>query len=134
MKNWISAIAGVLLTAWMAYDLNTRFDWSGGAGQTPREFVARYLELAYTQGQGEAAAKEFLAPTAVDHVANAIDRQNGEPIPHRIDAIIADGGTVAVVHRVEAARGQSAQVVVDVYQTARGKITERRRIAQVESP
>jgi hypothetical protein len=51
MKNWISAVAGVLLTACMAYDLNHAFDWSGGAGQTPREFVARNVELAYTQGQ-----------------------------------------------------------------------------------
>jgi hypothetical protein len=134
MKNWVGIVAGILLTAWIAYDLNSRFDWSGGAGQTPREYIADYLEQAYTKGQGAAAAREYFAPDAVDHLADAIDRQDGDPIPHRIDAIIADGLTVAVVHRIEAARGQPAQDVVDIYKSARGKITERRRVSQAAPP
>lgn len=130
MKNWISAVAGILLTAWMAYDLNRKFDWSGGAGLTPREYVAKYLDMAYTRGQGAAAAKEFFAPNAVDHLPNAVDRLDGAPIVHRISAIIADGTTVAVHHRIDATRGQPALDVVDIYKSARGKITERLRIAQ----
>jgi FtsH-binding integral membrane protein len=48
MKNIISAVAGVLLTGYIAYDLNSKFDWSGGAGLTPREYIAKYLDLAHT--------------------------------------------------------------------------------------
>lgn len=134
MKNIISAVAGILLTGYIAYDLNSKFDWSAGAGLTPREYIAKYLDIAYTQGRGATAAAEFFAPNAVDHVADAIDRQDGEPIPHQVKAIIADGTTVAVYHHVEAARGQPAQDVVDIYKSLRGKITERERIVQSTAP
>lgn len=130
MKALVSAVAGFLLTAYMAYDLNRTFDWSGGAGETPRVFVAKYLEMAYTQGKGAAAAQKYFAPDAVDHVVDAIDRSDGEPIPHQVKAIIADGPIVVVHHHVEAARGQPAQDVVDIYKSARNHITERERIVQ----
>lgn len=131
MKATISAVVGILLTIYMAYDLNRTFDWSGGAGETPRVFVAKYLDMAYTQGRGAAAAREYFAPNAIDHAADAIDRSDGEPIPHQVKAIVADGPIVVVYHHVEAARGQPAQDVVDMYKTARSHITERERIVQV---
>ena len=134
MKSLMSFIAGVMLTSYIAYDLNHTFDWSGGAGLTPRDFVARYVSLAYDRGQGAAAAQEYFSPNAVDHLENAVDRHDGTPIPHQVEEIVADGMTVAVVHRIEASRGQPPQLVVDIFKTARGKITERRRISQSLQP
>ena len=52
------------------------------------------------------------------------------PIPHQVRQIIADGPTVAVHHHIDATRGQPAMDVVDIYQSARGRITERTRIVQ----
>ena len=125
-----SALFGILLTLYMAYDLNHTFEWNAGAGLTPRVFVGQYLDLAYGQGQGVKAAKEYFAADAVDHAADAIDRQDGAPIPHQVRQIIADGPTVAVHHHIDATRGQPAMDVVDIYQSARGRITERTRIVQ----
>jgi predicted SnoaL-like aldol condensation-catalyzing enzyme len=123
-------IAGIILTAYLIYDMHHGQDWSGGQGHTPRQFVADYLDLAYTQGRGVEAAQKYFAPTAVDHSPDSADRMDGPPIAHDVKQIIEDGLTVAVYHHVDAARGAPALEVVDIYKTRRGHILERTRISQ----
>ncbi|MGD9841760.1 MAG: hypothetical protein AB7F79_04110 [Steroidobacteraceae bacterium] len=124
-------IAGIILTAYFIFSMSQGHDWSGGAGLTPRQFVADYLDLAYTQGRGVEAAQKYFAPDAVDHSPDSAERKDGPPIAHEIKQIIADGYTVSVYHHIDAARGEPALDVVDIYQTIRGgRISERTRISQ----
>ncbi|MGE0113319.1 MAG: hypothetical protein AB7T07_00320 [Steroidobacteraceae bacterium] len=125
-----TAIAGIIITLLLAFRMHHGQDWSGGAGKTPREFVTDYMEIAYTQGRGTEAAEKYFLPTTIDHSPNSIERSDGTPIQHEIKDVIGDGLTVAVYHHIEAARGQPAQDVVDIFKTKKGRIIERQRFIQ----
>jgi predicted SnoaL-like aldol condensation-catalyzing enzyme len=123
-------IAGIILTAYLIYDMHHGQDWSGGQGHTPRTFIMDYLDMAYAQGHGVEAAQKYFAPAAVDHSPYSADRMDGPPITHNVRQIIEDGLTVAVYHHIDAARGEPELEVVDIYKTKRGHILERTRIRQ----
>jgi predicted SnoaL-like aldol condensation-catalyzing enzyme len=125
-----TAIAGIVITALLAYKMHSGQDWSAGAGKTPRAYVADYLDIAYSKGMGVEAAQKYFLPTTVDHNPDSADRRDGPPIKHEIREIIADGMTVAVYHHIEAARTEPAMDVVDIYKTKKGRIVERLRIGQ----
>jgi hypothetical protein len=125
---------GIAVTIALGLYMNAGSDWSAGADQTPRQYIADYLDTAYTQGLGKQAAERYFLPTTVDHHADSPDRFDGPPIKHQVKLIIADGMTVAVHHHIDAARGQPAQEVVDIYKTSRiGRIIERTRISQIDA-
>jgi predicted SnoaL-like aldol condensation-catalyzing enzyme len=124
-------IFGIIATALLTWYMSYGADWSGGAGKTSRAFVTDYVHMAYDQGLGAAAAKEYFDVKMVDHNPNAADRQDGEPIKHEIKNIIADAMTVAVYHHIDATRGEPEQDVVDIYRTFRNHIVERTRVSQV---
>lgn len=128
---WFSAAVGLLLcglVTWQLRPLGGEFTVS--SGKTGREVVAAYLAMAYDEGRGADAARLYFAPDVQDFATDAADRTNGTAINHQIFSIIADGMTVAVHHRIEAARGAQAMEVVDIFKADRfSRISEVRRVS-----
>ncbi len=125
----LSIGVGIALCFLVAWQQRTIADFHPSSGKTARGFIKDYLGMAYGDGRGADAAKLYFAPDAVDHAADAIDRANGAPIPHKIEQIISDGMLVAVRHRIAATRGAPAMEVVDIYQGDRfSQISERWRV------
>ncbi|WP_254601784.1 hypothetical protein [Cupriavidus taiwanensis] len=128
-----SVCVGILITLGFTYSLHFNPRWYGnngpGVGKLPRVIVLDYMKLAYDKGQGAAAARAYFAPKVIDHHPGSIELRDGEPIRHEIRQVIAEGLVVAVYHRVEAARGQPAIDVLDVFRTGAysGRIAERQR-------
>lgn len=129
----VTAFLGVLLILQIAYQLHSdpRWHWHAGTGKLPHEIVTDFMDEAYAKGKGVDAYKRYFAQKAVDNAPNTIDHQDGEPIPHAVKKLIVEGNDVAVFQTIEAARGQPAQDVVDIYEiSGSGWIIRRDRVAQ----
>ncbi|MFS8979124.1 hypothetical protein PO002_32330 [Cupriavidus necator] len=128
-----SVCIGVLITLCFTYSLHFNPRWYGdngpGVGKLPRVIVMDYMKLAYDKGQGAAAARAYFSPKVLDHNPGSIELRDGQPIRHEIRQVIGEGLVVAVYHRVEAARGEPAIDVLDVFKTGAytGRIAERKR-------
>lgn len=130
-RKILSVALGLAFCLLIAWEQSLMADFSPSSGLTARGVADKYFKLAYDQGRGKDAAAAYFAPDMVDHAEGAIDRENGAPIPHKIEKIIADGMTVAVYHRIEAARGAPAMEVVDIFEADRfSRIHERWRLVQ----
>ncbi|MGF6855497.1 hypothetical protein OKW29_004384 [Paraburkholderia sp. CI3] len=130
----VTALLGVLFILQIAHQLHSdpRWHWHAGTGKLPHEIVTEFMDEAYTKGKGVDAYKTYFAEKAVDNAPNTIDHQDGEPIPHTVKKLIVEGNDVAVFHKIEAARGQPAQDVVDVYEiSGSGWIIRHDRVAQM---
>lgn len=128
---FLSIGTGLALCLLVAWQQSIIADFSPTSGKTARGFIGDYLELAYDKGRGADARAAFFAPDAKDHAPDAIDRTNGTPIPHEIRKIVADGMTVAVYHKISAARGRPTMEVVDIYEADRfSRIQEHWQIVQ----
>ncbi|QYY29481.1 hypothetical protein K2O51_04615 [Cupriavidus pinatubonensis] len=136
MTRAASIGVGIAIALSFAYSLHFNPRWYGdngpGVGKLPRTIVLDYMKQAYDTGRGAEAAKGYFSPKMVDHNPGSIELRDGEPIRHEIRQVIAEGLVVAVYHRVEAARGQPAVDVLDVFKTGAytGRIAERRRFVQ----
>ena len=107
---------------------NPRWDWTApGVGKLPRDIVADFMDRAYVQGQGGTAHLSYFAKDAADNAPAAQDRRDGAPVPHQIRQVIAQGMTVAVIHRIGPARGEPGQDVIDVFTIKDGRIAGRTR-------
>lgn len=126
----LSIAIGLLFTATVYYTMhyNPRWDWTArGIGQLPRDIVHGFMAQAYAEGQGGAAHRTWFAPNAADYAADASDQQDGAPIGDEIRQIVAQGMTVAVIHRIAPARGGAGQDVIDVFEIKEGRIARRDR-------
>ncbi|WP_233810195.1 hypothetical protein [Paraburkholderia sp. HP33-1] len=133
----ITALLGVLFILQIAHQLHSdpRWHWHAGTGKLPHEIVTEFMNEAYGQGKGVDAYKTYFSENAVDKAPNTIDHQDGEPIPHTVKKLIVEGNDVAVFQTIEAARGQSAQDVVDIYEiSGSGWIIRHDRVAQTSVP
>ena len=107
---------------------NPRWDWTApGVGKLPRDIVAEFMDRAYAHGRGGTAQLSYFAKDAADSAPSAQDRRDGAPIPHQVRQVIAQGMTVAVIHRIGPARGEPAQDVIDVFTIKDGRIAARER-------
>lgn len=107
---------------------NPRWDWTApGVGKLPRDIVAEFMDRAYAQGQGGTAQQSYFAKDAADNAPAAQDRRDGPPIPHQVRQVIAQGMTVAVIHRIGPARGEPEMDVIDVFTIKDGRIAARTR-------
>lgn len=114
---------------------NPRWDWTApGVGKLPRDIVAEFMDRAYAQGQGGTAQLSYFAKDAVDTAPTAQDRRDGAPIPHQVRQVIAQGMTVAVIHRIAPARGEPGQDVIDVFTIKDGRIARRERYSTRFAP
>lgn len=137
MKSKLTYIAsvcvGILIALCFTYSLHFNPRWYGdngpGVGKLPRVIVLDYMKLAYDKGQGVTAARAYFSPKVLDHNPGSIELREGQPIRHEIRQVIAEGLVVAVYHHVEAARGDPAIDVLDVFKTGAytGRIAERQR-------
>lgn len=129
----VSICVGILITLSFTYSLHFNPRWYGdngpGVGKLPRVIVLNYMKQAYDEGKGVEAARGYFSPTMVDHNPGSTELRDGPPIRHEIKRVIAEGLMVAVYHRVEAARGEPAIDVLDVFKTGAytGRIAERQR-------
>lgn len=132
--NNISIVAGILLTAYVAQDLHFNPRWYGdtgpGVGHTPREVVAGYMDMAYGKGDPAEAARQYFTPKTVDVTPQAVYRSGGGALDSQVRQVVAEGLNVAVHHCVEAAAGQPAHELVDMFRTFNGRIVWRKTIAQ----
>ena len=110
------------VTLLVAYNMHAGQDWSAGQNKVPRQYIGEYLHMAYDEGRGADAAREYFASDGIDHAADAADRHNGAPIHHTIKAMICDGLNVAVYHHIAANGTDPEMDVVDIYRTKRGHI------------
>lgn len=128
-----SICVGIVITLCFTYSLHFNPRWYGdngpGVGKLPRVIVLDYMKLAYDKGQGATAARAYFETKTIDHNPGSIELHDGSPIPHEIRQVIAEGLVVAVYHRVQAARGERAIDVLDVFKTGAytGRIAERQR-------
>lgn len=126
----LSIAIGLLFTGTVYYTMhyNPRWDWTApGIGQLPRDIVHGFMADAYGRGQGAAAHRTWFAPKAADNAPGAADRQDGVPIGDDVRQIVAQGMTVAVIHRIAPARGAPALDVIDVFEIKDGRIARRDR-------
>ena len=126
----LSIAIGLLFTGAVYYTMhyNPRWDWTApGVGQLPRDIVSGFMAEAYGKGRGAAAHQAWFARDAIDNAPDAADRQDGAPIADEMRQIVAQGMTVAVIHRIAPARGAPAQDVIDVFAIKDGRIARRDR-------
>ena len=83
--------------------------------------------VAEIHARGGAAARDYFAADARDNAPGAQDRRDGSPMPHKIRSIIAQGMTVAVLHRIEPVRGEAQLDVIDIFHLKDGRIARRER-------
>ncbi|WP_374595140.1 hypothetical protein [Sphingosinicella sp.] len=118
---------GLLFTVAVYYTMhyNPRWDWTApGVGKLPQQIVRDFMDETYARGQGAAAHGSYFAKDAVDNVAAPQDRA---PVAHEVREIIAQGMTVAVVHRMMPVHGEPAVDAIDVFQIKDGRIIRRDR-------
>lgn len=121
---------GLLLTGAVYHTMhhNPRWDWTApGVGKLPRDIVAAFMVQAYDLGRGGTAGQSYFAQDAVDNAPTAQDRRDGAPVSHQVRQVIAQGMTVAVVHRIVPARGEPGMDVIDVFTIRDGRIARRDR-------
>lgn len=126
----LSIGVGLLFTVAVYYTMhyNPRWDWTApGVGELPQQIVREFMDETYAKGQGAAAHRTYFAKDAVDNAATAQDRADGAPVPHEVREIIAQGMTVAVVHRMMPAHGEPAVDAIDVFRVKDGRIVLRDR-------
>lgn len=126
----LSIAIGLLFTAAVYYTMhyNPRWDWTApGVGKLPRDIVAEFMDQAYAKGQGGTAQQSYFARDAADNAPGAEDRRDGEPVPHEVREVIAQGMTVTVIHRIGPARGDPGMDVIDVFKIRDGRIVRRDR-------
>jgi hypothetical protein len=132
-RRWLELLSiaiGLLFTAAVYQTMrhNPRWDWSApGVGQLPRDVVAGFMREAYDGGRGGTASRDYFARDAKDNAADAADRSDGAPIPHGIRAVVGQGATVIVFHRIGASRGQPQTDVIDRFDIKDGRIARRER-------
>jgi hypothetical protein len=118
---------GLLFTVAVYYTMhyNPRWDWTApGVGKLPQQIVREFMDETYAKGQGAAAYRTYFGKDAADNVAAPQDRT---PVSHDVREIIAQGMTVAVVHRMMPAHGEPAVDAIDVFQIKDGRIIRRDR-------
>ncbi|MFA5963363.1 MAG: hypothetical protein WC804_05045 [Sphingomonas sp.] len=121
---------GLLFTGTVYYTMhfNPRWDWSApGVGKLPRDIVAEFMDQAYAKGQGGTAQRSYFTRDAADSAPAAQDRHDGMPMPDAVRQVIAQGMTVAVIHRIGPARGEPGMDVIDVFTIKDGRIARRDR-------
>ncbi|RZA30183.1 MAG: hypothetical protein EOP92_35405 [Lysobacteraceae bacterium] len=132
--NSISIVAGILLTGYVAQNLHFNPRWYGdtgpGVGHTPREVVAGYMDIAYGKGDLAEAARLYFTPKTVDVTPQAVYRTGAGALDSTVRQVVAEGLNVAVHHCVEAAGGQPAHELVDMFRTFNGRVVWRKTIAQ----
>ena len=125
-----SIVIGILFIAAVFQTMhnNPRWDWSApGVGKLPREVIVDFMQQAYLEGRGGAAAKDYFAANAKDNAPSAIDRQDGDPIPHQVRSITGQGMIIIVIHRISPARGEPQSDVIDRFEIKDGRIAVRER-------
>jgi hypothetical protein len=126
----LSICLGLLFTAGFYYFFHYRLPWdwdAPGTGRLPQEIVRGFMAEAYEEGRGASAVQNYFSPQVADAAPEAQDRRNGDPIPHEVLSVVAQGQTIVVIHRIAASRGQPALDVIDVFETNRGRIVKRER-------
>lgn len=123
----LSIAIGLLFTVAVYYTMhdNPRWDWTApGVGKLPQQIVREFMDEAYVEGRGRAAHDAYFAKNAVDNVPAA---QDGDVGTHEVREVIAQGMTVAVVHRMVPAHGEPAVDAIDVFRIKDGRIVRRDR-------
>jgi hypothetical protein len=132
--NRAATVLGLILTAAVAQNMHFNPRWYGdtgpGVGKLPREIVSGFMKVAYDDGNGAAAEKQYYTPKTIDVTPNAVYRNAHEPLKDTVREVFAEGLNVAVHHCVDAAGGQPAHEVVDMFRTWNGRIVWRKTIEQ----
>lgn len=123
----LSIAIGLLFTVAVYHTMhnNPRWDWTApGVGKLPQQIVREFMDEAYVEGRGRAAHDVYFAKDAVDNVPAA---QDGSIGAHEVREVIAQGMTVAVVHRMVPVHGEPAVDAIDVFRIKDGRIVRRDR-------
>jgi len=126
----VSIGLGVLFIGWIVYSMhfNIRWDWEApGTGLLPQEVVEGYLDAAYDAGQGNTARAQYFAPEIEAASVPLLEAEDGAPIGREVHKIVAQGLNIVVFQSIDAARGEGAQDVVDLFEINRGRIAGRTR-------
>lgn len=126
----VSIAIGLLFAAAIYHTMHTnpRWDWSApGVGRLPRDVVRDFMHEAYELGRGGSASRGYFSAKASDNAPDAQDRRDGSPMVHEVRSIVAQGMTVAVVHRIAPSRGEPQADVIDIFHIKDGRIDRRDR-------
>ena len=97
------------------------WQWGPAIDKMPKHMISDYMREVYDNGKGGYAAAEYLDPQVEMDKAAFPELADGEPVQHTIRQVVGDGRSVVVIHDIDAARGEPAKTVLDVFEVgARG--------------
>ncbi|AZY48173.1 hypothetical protein [Bordetella avium] len=129
----LSLLGGIALIAWIAHGLHTnpRWTWAPGEGELPRDVVAKYMDLAYKQGNTDKAAELFFSPKIKDTVAATDVLPAKGAFEPKLVRVVAEGLNVVVQYR--AALDGADTEFVEIFQIQNGRIASRERVARTDA-
>ena len=127
-------LAGLLLTAVLAYHLHPDTAQAPGAGLTPATLVAEYLQLAYASGKPEEAQEMYVSAELAGRDKTLALTAEGRPRADKVLKTVAQGSTVVVYQRIAGPPGASDLDVVDIFKIAKNRISEHFRVSQDAAP
>jgi hypothetical protein len=128
------ALAGLALTALLAYHLHADAAQNPGAGLTPAMIVAEYLQLAYAGGKPDEAQEMYVSAELAGRDKSLALTAEGRPRVDKVLKTIAQGSTVVAYQRISGPPGASDLDVVDIFKIAKSRISEHFRVSQDAAP
>jgi uncharacterized membrane protein YphA (DoxX/SURF4 family) len=128
------ALAGIALTAALAYHLHPGTAQPPGAGLTPTTIVADYLQLAYANGKPDEAQQMYVSAELASRDKNLALTTEGRPRDDEVLKTVAQASTVVAYQRIAGSPGASDLDVVDIFKIAKSRISEHFRVSQDAAP
>jgi uncharacterized membrane protein YphA (DoxX/SURF4 family) len=128
------ALAGIALTAVLAYHLHPDTAQNPGAGLTPATLVAAYLQLAYANGKPDEAQEMYVSAELAGRDKTLVLTTEGRPRVDKVLKTVAQGSTVVAYQRISGPPGASDLDVVDIFKIAKSRISEHFRVSQHAGP
>jgi len=128
------ALAGLALTAVLAYHLHPNTAQNPGAGLTPVTLVAEYLQLAYANGKPNEAQDMYVSAELAGRDKTLALTTEGRPRADKVLKTVAQGSTVVAYQRISGSPGASDLDVVDIFKIAKSRISEHFRVSQDAAP
>jgi hypothetical protein len=130
-----TAMAGVLVTFWVFFDIHPKTPLPPGAGKIPAVIVREFLAMAYGQGQPTQAEKLYFSQDAIRHRTALPLARDGQPLSDQILKVVEQGHEVAVYHRVSDPQRSQPLEAVDFFETDRaGTIIDHSSALQPLAP
>jgi hypothetical protein len=128
------ALAGLALTAVLAYHLHPDTVQNPGAGLTPTMIVAAYLQLAYANGKPDEAQEMYVSAELAGRDKTLALTTEGRPRDDKLLKTVAQASTVVAYQRIAGSPGASDLDVVDIFKLAKSRISEHFRVSQNAAP